>query len=87
MTLTLTAEEAADLRAFSIHASRVASILTRDDDLSIEGVIRRALTDGPAPARDLIAECERAGFAERTAQRARHRLGIKSRRYGFGADA
>lgn len=48
--------------------------------------LRGYLTDagGEASAGDVLKAAERDGFAKRTVQRARHKVGVKSQRAGFG---
>lgn len=50
--------------------------------------LRGYLTDsgGEASAGDVLKAAKRDGFAERTVQRARHKVGVKSQRSGFGKE-
>jgi hypothetical protein len=50
-------------------------------------VLKEILGKGPVRAREAMASAKQAGVAERTLHRARHALGVTTRRKGFGADA
>jgi AAA domain len=50
-------------------------------------VLKEILAKGPVRARAATAYAKQAGVAERTLHRARHALGVTTRRKGFGADA
>lgn len=44
-----------------------------------------ALSNGPAPAKDIIKEAHQLKISERTLYRAKESLGVRSKRQGFGA--
>lgn len=49
--------------------------------------LRDVLADGPVPAKHIRKQCDDAGHAWRTVQRARTAIGATTRREGFGAGA
>lgn len=78
-------DEAADLS----HADALAG-LDADERSAVEDAaewLRDRLGKGAEPAKTVKAEARRAGHAPRTLQRAAKRLGVQSRRQGFGEPA
>ena len=56
-----------------------------DTDECVE-MIRGLLADGPRTGREVKSECRKEGFTDRVVRRARERLGVITRREGFGSD-
>lgn len=61
-----------------------ADAVSRTDRTAAVEFLERVLADGERLSVDVVAEAEEEGISERTLQRARAKLGVESRRDGFG---
>lgn len=73
----------------SAHRADAVLALRSEEETSAlaeaEAFLRDALAEGPRPALDVTREARQGGLADATIRRARGRLGIVSRREGFGS--
>ncbi len=67
-----------------LQAAEMGHAVRRDD---AQELLIDELSDGPRPASEVKAAAAEVGIAERTLDRARHRVGVVSRKAGFGKGA